>query len=149
MSAGGPSIEQTISNLISTDTSFPRLDFAIGGRETPSGIHTPSEAAYFWHGVNDPVAYMNDPTMTLLRIFGMIPSHHPMLERYEPKRTSVLDKVMENFATIDSQLGSEDRIRMQAHQAKNRVIIQSYGVWNWGVQSSIVYDRSNVSIWRG
>ena len=28
------------------------------------------------------------------------------------------DKVMENFATINSQLGTDDRARMQAHQSK-------------------------------
>ena len=118
LSAGGPSIEQAIANFIGTDTPFPRLDFAVGGRMTPSGIHTPSESSYFWHGINDPVAYMNDPEMTLLRIFGdntITPSEAWAIRA---KRTSVLDKVMENFAAIDPQLGSEDRIRLEAHQDK-------------------------------
>ena len=118
LSSGGPSIEQYISSLITGDSPFPRLDFAIGGTATSNGLYTPSESSYFWHGINDPVAYMNDPFLTLVRIFGddsVSPSEAWALRA---RRTSVLDRVMKNFGHLDNRLGADDKIRLDAHKDK-------------------------------
>ena len=118
LSAGGPSIEQYIASKISTGCPYPRLDFAIGGQATSNGIYSPSESSYFWHGVNDPVAYMNDPLMTLFRIFGDNSISPSEAWAMRARRTSVLDKVMQNFSSMDGRLGAEDKIRLDAHQEK-------------------------------
>jgi len=70
LSPSGPSIEEVISQTIGVNTPYPRLDFAIGGPRTPSGTFRPTDSAYFWHGINDPVSCFNDPAVAALRIFG-------------------------------------------------------------------------------
>ena len=118
LSAGGPSIEQYISSLITGDSPYSRLDFAIGGSATANGIYAPSESSYFWHGVNDPVAFMNDPFTTLIRIFGDDSISPAEAWALRARRTSVLDKVMQNFRHLDHRLGAADKIRLDAHKDK-------------------------------
>ncbi|MBM75187.1 MAG: hypothetical protein CMK59_07285, partial [Proteobacteria bacterium] len=60
----GPSIEQTIAELIGQQTPFQRLDFTIGGVQSDSGIWLPT-APTFWHGPKDPVASFNNPQMAM------------------------------------------------------------------------------------
>lgn len=118
LSAAGPTIEQYIASLISGGCPYPRLDFAIGGSATANGIYTPGEGAYFWHGINDPVAFMNDPLSALIRIFGDDSISPAEAWALRARRTSVLDKVMANFSHLDGRLGAEDKIRLDAHKNK-------------------------------
>jgi hypothetical protein len=118
ITGGGPSIEQVLASRISTDTPFPRLDFAIGGRSTGSGFFTPTEGTYFWVDRADPVSYFNDPVLTTLRIFGdsSVPAADRWAER--ARRSSVLAAVLDNFDVARRDLGASDRVRLDAHADK-------------------------------
>lgn len=148
LSAGGPSIDQYISNLITGDCPYPRLDFAIGGTATANGLYTPSESSYFWHGVNDPVAYMNDPFTTLVRIFGDDSISPSEAWATRARRTSILDKVMQNFSLLDHRLGAEDKIRLDAHKDKldqlyNRMVSGTGECDKPNINVSPSYDYAN------
>ena len=68
--------------------------------------------------MNDPVAYMNDPFTTLLRIFGDDTISPAEAWALRARRTAVLDKVMENFGHLDPYLTSDDALRLDAHRDK-------------------------------
>lgn len=118
ISAGGPSIEQVIASRISTETPFPRLDFAIGGSDNGTGFFTPTESSYFWIDAYDPVSYFNDPVLASLRIFGdaSVAPADQWAER--ATRASVLGGVLANFDALSPSLSSEDRSRLDAHAEK-------------------------------
>lgn len=115
---GGPSVDQVLADRIGAGAPFPRLDFAIGGPETGTGLITPHEGSFFWYGPRDPVALFNDPLKALLRIFGDADVSPADAWALRARRASVLDGVLANFEALQRRLPAEDRIRLQAHAAK-------------------------------
>ncbi|MCB9527524.1 MAG: DUF1552 domain-containing protein [Myxococcales bacterium] len=120
ITAGGPSIEQVVADHIGGATPFRRLDFAVGGHQTSNGLLTPREGAFFWHGPRDPVAAFNNPLAALLRVFGDGQLSPADAWAQRARRASVLDGVLQNFASMRRDLGAEDRARLDAHAEKLR-----------------------------
>ncbi len=118
LSAAGPSIEQVIGERMVSQSPFPRLDFAIGGQQTGSGLVTPNEGSFFWTGPHDPMAYFNDPLRTLLRVFGDNTVDPNDAWALQARRSVVLDGVLDNFRLLRRRLPAEDRERLEAHEAK-------------------------------
>ena len=54
----------------------------------------------------------------MLKIFGDESISPAEAWAMRARRTSVLDKVMQNFNHLDPKLGSADRIRLDAHRDK-------------------------------
>ena len=117
-SAGGPTIDQVVADRICTTTPYKRLDFAVGGNETANGLvgGAGGDGGYFWHGINDPVAALNDPTTALIRIFGdssITPAEvGPFAPGVLPCSTTAW------FQRLRPRLGAEDRVRLEAHEDK-------------------------------
>ena len=120
LSPAGPSIEQVVARRISTDTPFPRLDFAVGGTETANGVFTPREGAFYWNGPFDPVAVFNSPVHALLRIFGDADRSPADRWAERARRASVLDGVLRSFDAFGRDLPAADRERLGAHAEKLR-----------------------------
>ncbi len=111
LSAGGPSIEQVIADRIGGDAAFPRLDFTVGGPETSDGILTLGEGSTMWHGVHDPVAAM-------LRIFGDQSLSPADAWALRARRASVLDGVLGTMSSMRRRLGTDARLRLEAHEQR-------------------------------
>jgi len=118
LTASGPSFEQYIADHIGTNTPFPRLDFAIGGPRTDSGILLPSESAYFWYGAEDPVAYFQDPTVAIERIFADPLADPQQLYAQSSKRSAVLSQVLRSMDSFSQRLPSSDRDRVALHTTR-------------------------------
>ncbi len=114
LEAKGPSIEQTIAELIGQQTPFQRLDFTVGGVQSDSGIWLPT-APTFWHGPKDPVASFNNPQMALHHIFGD-PSQPQ--SPYQENRSTVLSHLLKQFDSLAENLHGDDKALIQAHSDK-------------------------------
>ena len=93
------SFEQHIADRFGGDTPFPRLDFAIGGPRTESGILSPSESAYFWYMQKIRYPIFKIP---LWRLSGSFPIHWPiptksMRQRQEVRFSHKFHKSMEQY----------------------------------------------------
>ncbi len=117
ITAGGPSVEQIVAERIGAQTPYPRIDLCAGG-SSGSGILSPYESTWFWHGAGDPVAYYNDPAVALARIFGDSTTRPEDAWALRARRSAVLDGVMEAFAPLRARVGASDRARLDAHLDK-------------------------------
>jgi hypothetical protein len=115
LTPSGPSFEQVISEQISLNTPYPRLDFAVGGPKTPSGTFRPSSSAYFWHQANDPVTCFNDPVTAALRIFGDQSLSTADRWAIRSEQSNVLDGVLQQFSALDQRLTQADRNLLYPH----------------------------------
>lgn len=120
ITAGGPSIEQVVADRIGGGAPFRRLDFAVGGNQTSTGLLTPREGAFFWVGPRDPVSSFNNPLAALIRVFGDGQLSPEDAWALRARRASVLDGVLANFELMRRGLGAEDRARLEAHAEKLR-----------------------------
>ena len=118
LSASGPSFEQHIAERFGGDTPFPRLDFAIGGPRTESGILSPSESAYFWYGAEDPVSYFQDPLVAIERIFSDPLADPNEVYARQSTRSAVLSQVHKSMEKYQARLPSSDRSRFAVHQER-------------------------------
>jgi hypothetical protein len=117
ITAGGPTVDQLLATRLSADTPFPRLDFAVGGASA-AGVYQPTEGAFFFYGPGDPVAYFNDPSVALLRIFGDQTLSPADAWAQRARRSAVLDGVLRGFDLAARGLDAADRARLQAHAEK-------------------------------
>lgn len=129
LTAGGPSIEQVIAERISTDTSYARVDLGIGGGTGGSGLVTAREMFY---GAADPVDVINNPELAQARLFGDASLSAEEIEALSERRASVLDGVLDEFASLRARLGSEDQARLDAHAEKVRELEQRFALGGAG-----------------
>jgi hypothetical protein len=146
ITAGGPSIEQWVAERISGGLPFPRIDLCSGG-SSANGIYSPGEAAYFWYGAADPVAFYNDPLVALLRIFGDQSMSPADAWAQRARRSAVLDGVAEAFTQFNGRVGAEDKARIEAHLDKlssleSRIVNSGAACTPPGVALPSGYDAS-------
>lgn len=132
LTASGPSIEQVVAQRISQNTPFERLDFAIGGPRSESGILLPSESAYFWYDAEEPVAYFQDPNTALLRIFGDQSIDPNAAYQQSSRRSAVLSQVLSNFDRFSSRLSGSDRSALQSHTDRVEQLLNRVSTINTG-----------------
>ncbi|TPV94186.1 MAG: DUF1552 domain-containing protein [Myxococcales bacterium FL481] len=113
----GPSIDQVVAQRVGGNTQFASLNVGFGN---PSWYSRLCYAA-----VNDPVMVDVDPYLIHERLFSNIdPSEDPPeltpIQRLRMQRKSVLDAVSGGLGRLQSQLGGEDRQRLEAHAEKIR-----------------------------
>ena len=118
LTSSGPSFEQLIADQISTQTPFPRLDFAIGGPRTESGVLLPGESAYFWYGAGDPVAYFQDPLVAIAGIFSDPLADPNQIYAQSSQRSAVLSQVQRSMEHFAQRIPSSDRSRFSLHQER-------------------------------
>ena len=116
LSASGPSFEQHIADRFGGDTPFPRLDFAIGGPRTESGILSPSESAYFM------VQKIQCPIFKILSwpLSGSFPIHWPIPTksmRGKAREALFFHKSTKAWSNI-KHASPSDRSRFAVHQER-------------------------------
>ncbi|MEC7985556.1 MAG: DUF1552 domain-containing protein [Myxococcota bacterium] len=135
LTASGPTIEQVIAERISQNTPFERLDFAIGGPRSEGGILLPSESAYFWYGAEEPVAYFQDPSVALARIFGDQSIDPNVAYEQSSRRSAVLSQVLRNFDRFSNQLSGDDKISIQSHSNRVSQLLRRTSTTNTGCEA--------------
>ncbi len=120
--SAGPSIDQVIADSISTGTRFPSLEFSAGwstgitagGQPHPGNIIT-YQAPSMPGGAATPVPPASDPLNAFNRIFAGVNGDADVASQMVEWNTSILDGVQEDFKRVMTQLGAEDRAKLDAH----------------------------------
>lgn len=106
---GGISIDQQIANTIGTTTTYKSLE--LGAYVKASDVWSRMSYA----GANQPLPPMEDPVKTYQRLFSGAAGTPAELARLLKRRQSVLDQVQGSLKTLESNIGADDRARVQAH----------------------------------
>lgn len=112
--ANGPSIDQVLAARMQGDLPYRSVDLAVGNQD--------GEGQMLFAGPSDPVRSEPDPRRALDRFFATDDGSAEELRRLRIRKQSVLDAVLSSFGALRSRLGSEDRMRLDAHADKVRDI---------------------------
>ncbi len=105
----GISIDQQIANSIGLTTTYKSLEF--GAYVKAADVW--SRMAYA--GPNQPLPPMEDPVKTWNRLFSIAMQDPAAAARLLRRRQSVLDQVQGSLKTLEGNVGTDDRLRVQAH----------------------------------
>jgi hypothetical protein len=109
---GGISVDQEIANHVGGQTKFRSLE--LGVQTEPYGSSDAGNRISY-SGPGQPVPPDNDPQAAFERIFADVEADPFALARLRARRRSVLDAVAGDLTDLQSQLGAEDRTRLDAH----------------------------------
>ncbi len=107
--SSGISIDQKIANAIGTTTTYKSLEF--GAYVNSSDVW--SRMCYA--GSNQPLPPMEDPVKAYERLFSNSTLSPADLARLLKRRQTVLDGVQGTLKSLESRVGTDDRLRVQAH----------------------------------
>lgn len=109
--AGGISIDQAIANHIGESTRFKSLEFGV----QVGGGTVWSRMSYL--GADQPVPPEDSPYAAFDRIFGDLGDDPLGAQKLAAKRGAILNSVMDDYRSLNSKLGAEDRQRLDNHLA--------------------------------
>lgn len=114
----GTSIDQTIARAIGKDFRFASLEFGVKVRSQSPGYRA------VWSG-GKIVPCVNDPKQMFARLFtggttptgsgGTVTVDQTAIMQLAARRRSVIDAVKTQFDTLKTELGGDDRARLEAH----------------------------------
>jgi len=120
--ANGISIDQKVADHIAGDTRFRSLEFGV--HVDGSGV----KSRISYRGPGRPIPPENDPAVMYRRVFGDVGSGDDASKRrLETRRQLVLDSVMGQYRALHTQLGAEDRLKLDAHMASIASIQERLG----------------------
>lgn len=106
----GPSVDQAVAKVIGQSTPFSSLEF---------GVHT---GGYKWPGSRisyaDPAKPMDpidSPLEMYKKLFGSFGIAQEDLDRLRAEQHSVIDLVKGDLTSLGPKMGSQDRIKIEAH----------------------------------
>ena len=117
--AGGPSIDQVIAQAIGGETSLRSLE--LGVESTVTKLE-PMVLRMSYGGPDDPRTPLDDPQQVFTRLFGDTEVGEVEIDERIRKRSSVLDAVLQEFNSVNSGLGYDDRQRLERHASAIRDI---------------------------
>ncbi len=117
---GGQSIDQFIADEIRKDTitTFRSLEF---------GVQVKSSSVWSrmsYTAPDQPVPHREDPNQNFTDLFSDLDADPFELALVRRKRKSVLDAVMDDYATFNRRLGKKDKERLDAHLTSVRELEQ-------------------------
>ena len=114
----GPSIDQLYASQYGQDTPLPSMQFCIENLDAAGGCTYNYSCAYTdsisWASATEPLPMIRDPRIAFEMLFGAGGSAAERAERRATRR-SILDWIAGEVATVQRQLGSEDRQRMDRY----------------------------------
>jgi hypothetical protein len=125
---GGASIDQFIAGEIekNTITKFRSLEF--GNQVKSSSVW--SRMSYT--GPDEPVPHREDPNQNFMDLFSELTQDPFQIELLRRKRKSVLDAVMDDYASINRRLGQVDREKLEKHLEVIRAVELRLGATAFG-----------------
>lgn len=131
--ASGISIDQYIANRVAGDTPYKSLELGIRG-DHHAGAEVMTRLSYL--GSDQPLPPQNDPVEVFKALFSDQMTQPGTLDTLNVRRQSVLDSVKDQFSSLSTRVGYEDRIRLENHQFLMRDLerrIQAEGGGQCGV----------------
>ncbi len=120
---GGISLDQTIADRIGSDTRFRSLELGIQSYFNGDTIYE----RISYRGATEPIPPENDPFAAFARVFADA-EPNPESDRVLAGRRSVLDHVGADYQRLLSQLGANDRAKLDAHLAAIREVETRLGL---------------------
>lgn len=105
--ADGPSVDQVIAQEIGGDTPFRSLE--LGVRANSNDV----QGRIVYSGSGSPLPPTNDPRELYQRLFFREAPLDP--DNPDNRRQSILDTVREQYSALNSQVGQEDRAKLEQH----------------------------------
>jgi hypothetical protein len=142
--SAGMSVDQFVAAHIGQDTAFRSLEFGV---QTSAWGGT-SETRMCYSAPGAFVTPDDDPYNAYTRIFGDPAGDEEELARLRARRLSVLDLASEELDELHRRLGSEERIKLEAHSEALRALERSLTTVNQcespGVPSGLsTYDNDH------
>src|SRR5580658_2811430 len=109
--AGGMSIDQRIVADIGSLTRFPSLEFGVMVQNSDVW------SRMIYSGPNQPLPPMEDPVAAFSRLFATSQTNAQGVAALLKRRQSVLDFAQASLGSLASRVSSDDRVRVQQHQA--------------------------------
>lgn len=107
--AGGISIDQAIAEHLAGQTAFASIEAGVRADQSMPNFRMS------YKGAAQPVAPENDPTALYARLFGELDLDDAELARLRARRGSAIDYVLEDLAALQATVGTDDRIKIEAH----------------------------------
>jgi hypothetical protein len=124
----GVSIDQVVANQLGHLTRFPSLELTCDSVRKSGNCDSGYSCAYqhnlSWQSPTTPVAPEPNPRLVFERLFGAgLPGQRASsLQMRKQQQRSILDFVREDAATLDSDLGSRDRAKLDEYLTSVREI---------------------------
>ena len=121
----GTSMDQIYARRFGQDTPLPSMQFSISSLDQAGGCTYNYSCAYTdsisWASASEPLPMIRDPRVAFDMLFGAGGTPKERAER-RTQRSSILDWITGEVATMNRQLGSEDRGRMEQYLQNVREI---------------------------
>jgi hypothetical protein len=121
-SAGGPSIDQVVADLIGQETAFRSLEFGV---QANLDINRQITSRMCYRGPFEVLPPENDPRAAFDSFFLQLGTDPVELAKLKARRASVLDRVKDDFEQLNAKLGGTDRQKLEAHLQAIREVEQS------------------------
>ncbi len=130
----GVSIDQVVANQIGHQTRFASLELTCDvvrkSGECDSGYACAYEYNLAWQSPNQPLAPEHNPQFAFERLFGDGPRNERVanLKRRENEQHSILDYVMDDAKSLNTQLDGRDRQKLDQYLTSVREIEQRIAI---------------------
>src|SRR5262245_18125484 len=130
----GVSIDQVVANQIGHQTRFASLELTCDvvrkSGECDSGYACAYEYNLAWQSANQPLAPEHNPQFAFERLFGDGPRNERVanLRRREYDQHSILDYVLEDAKSLNTQLDGRDRQKLDRYLTSVREIEQRIAI---------------------
>lgn len=108
-SAGGQSFDQYVAEQMGAEHAFPSLVYGV---QCDLAMAIPSRIS--WKQPFEPVRPMQEPALAFARVFGGADDLQSM-ERNRAQKLFVVDAVLEDYNRLHGRVGTEDKLRLEAH----------------------------------
>jgi hypothetical protein len=107
--AAGQSVDQRIADVIGTETKLPSLELGVqvGAADNFGRL--------CYRAANQPLPPEDDPAAVYSSVFAELHTDPAVLAEQRGRRRSILDSVLGEYARVQTELGSADRQRLEAH----------------------------------
>ncbi|MEM9188744.1 MAG: DUF1552 domain-containing protein [Myxococcota bacterium] len=104
------SVDQRMANVVGADTKFASLQLGV---ETAPRIHTRHTVS--WYGPTLGAPAESHPRAVFRRVFGDLATDEGEVNYIHEQRASILDLTLEQARSLDTQLGHDDRIKLEQY----------------------------------
>jgi hypothetical protein len=108
--ASGASVDQHVAQQLGQEDFLPSLELGVR-------VHHVADSYLSYAGPGQPISMENSPHAAFDRVFAGLAAPDPIAERRTARRRAVLDFANGEIARVRRFAGTDDRLRLDAHQA--------------------------------
>lgn len=137
-SAGGPSIDQAIADVIGEETAFRSIEFGV---RAMLDLNRQITSRMCYRGPFEVLPPENDPRAAFESFFVQLGADPAEVAKLRARRHSVLDRVKDDFDKLNAKLGGSDRQKLEQHLEAIREVEQSLDVVGGPLESCAIPDE--------